>query len=302
VGRARAWTCFHSSRSCQGSHGGYSGNHAGGHRTVGAPDPSANQVGSSPTTTFTDAGLAAGTYYYRVRAADAAGNLSPSSNEVSAIVTAQPTNPGLVAAYGMEEGGRLRMEEGTGATVGDFSGQNNTGAATDTTWTTTGKHGKALSFNGTSSWVTVPHAETLRLKNALTYSAWVKPATEDGWRTVLAVTYNGTIITLYVNGTQVDQTPMTGDLLDQGGVLRLGGNKFWSDEFFSGTIDEVRIYNRVQTATEIQTDMNTPVGAAPASTAAQQRRMDAAADAPPTIDKLTVENARTVDGITVTST
>ncbi|MEV1004584.1 hypothetical protein [Nonomuraea sp. NPDC050202] len=137
------------------SHGGYSGNHAGGHRTVGAPDPSANQVGSSPTTTFTDAGLAAGTYYYRVRAADAAGNLSPSSNEVSAIVTAQPTNPGLVAAYG--------MEEGTGATVG-ASGQNNTGAATDTTWTTTGKHGKALSFNGTSSWVTVPHAETLRLK------------------------------------------------------------------------------------------------------------------------------------------
>ena len=31
---------------------------------------------------------------------------------------------------------------------GDSSGQNNTGAATDTTWTT-GKHGKALSFNGT---------------------------------------------------------------------------------------------------------------------------------------------------------
>jgi hypothetical protein len=172
-----------------------------------------NQLGSSPTTTFTDAGLAAGTHYYRVRAADAAGNLSPSSNEVSAIVTAQPTNPGLVAAYG--------MEEGTGVPVGDSSGQNNTGAATDTTWTTTGKHGKALSFDGTSSWVTVPHAETLRLKNALTYSAWVKPATEDGWRTVLAVTYNGTIITLYVNGTQVDQTPMTGDLLDQGGVLRI---------------------------------------------------------------------------------
>ncbi|MEV1004583.1 hypothetical protein [Nonomuraea sp. NPDC050202] len=38
---------------------------------------------------------------------------------------------------------------------------------------------------------------------------------------MLAVTYNGTIITLYVTGTQVDQTPMTGDLLDQGGVLRI---------------------------------------------------------------------------------
>ncbi|MDA0638794.1 Ig-like domain-containing protein [Nonomuraea sp. MCN248] len=310
--------------------------------TTPAFTPSAaNQVGSSPTTTFTDAGLAAGMYYYRVRAVDAAGNLGPSSNEVSATVTAPPTTPGLVAAYG--------MDEGTGTTVGDSSGQNNTGAATDTTWTATGKHGKALSFNGSSSWITVPHAESLRLKNALTFSAWVQPAAVDGWRTVLmkenadgpayglyasvgdvplgwlenattsktvvgddplplnqwshlAVTYDGTIVTLYLNGTQVDQTPMTGDLADDGGVLRLGGNNVWEDEFFSGAIDEVRIYNRVQTAAEIQTDMNTPIGAAPAGVAAQQRRMDATADASPTINKLTIEGARTVDGITVAST
>lgn len=309
--------------------------------TQGFTPSATNQVGSSPTTTFTDAGLSAGTYYYRVRAADAAGNLGPSSNEVSAAVTAQPTNPGLVAAYG--------MEEGTGTTVGDSSGQNNAGAATDTTWTATGKHGKALSFNGTTSWVTVPHAESLRLKNTLTYSAWVQPATVDGWRTVLmkenadnpayglyasvgdvpmgqleyatttksvvgddplplnqwshlAVTYNGTTITLYVNGVQIDQTPMTGDLADDGGVLRLGGNNIWMDEFFSGAIDEVRIYNRVQTAAEIQTDMNTPVGSAPAGVAAQQRRMDADVNTAPTIDKLTVEDAYAVDGITVAST
>ncbi|MFC4006137.1 LamG-like jellyroll fold domain-containing protein [Nonomuraea purpurea] len=307
--------------------------------TPGFTPSAANQVGSSPTTTFTDAGLAAGTYYYRVRAVDAAGNLSPFSNEVSATVTALPTNPGLVAAYG--------MNEGTGTTVGDSSGQNNTGAATDTTWTTTGKHGKALSFNGTTSWVTVPHAESLRMTDTLTLSAWVRPTAADGYRTVLmkendydgsytlysssgaslpmgsveladaprgvrgddplplnqwshlALTYDGSIATLYVNGAPVDQYPFTGELVDHGGVLRLGGNSVWEDEFYSGLIDEVRIYNRAQTATEIQTDMNTPVGAA---AAAQQRRMDATADATPTINKLTIEGTRTVDGITVAST
>jgi hypothetical protein len=31
-------------------------------------------------------------------------------------------------------------------------------------------------------------------------------------------------------------------------------------EFFQGRIDEVRIYNRALSQTEIQTDMNTPVG------------------------------------------
>ncbi|MEV0166601.1 deoxyribonuclease NucA/NucB [Nonomuraea fuscirosea] len=306
--------------------------------TPGFTPSDANQVGSVPATTFTDAGLAAGTYYYRVRATDAAGNLGPSSTEVSATVTVPPANPGLVAAYG--------MEEGTGTTVGDSSGQSNTGAATDTAWAPAGKHGKALSFDGASSWVTVPHAQSLRLTNALTLSAWVNPATAAGWRTVLmkengsgasyglyaaadggplgwlqnasgsksvvgddplplnqwshlAVTYNGTIITLYLNGTQIDQTPMTGNLADSGGVLRLGGNDVWEDEFYSGLIDEVRVYNRVQTAAEIQADMNTPVGAASTSSAVQRR---SAAAGPAGIAKLTVDDSRPVAGVTVAST
>ncbi|WP_431932959.1 hypothetical protein, partial [Nonomuraea jabiensis] len=96
----------------------------------------------------------------------------------SPTATEPPANQGLVPAYG--------MNEGSGTTVGDASGQHNAGAATDTTWTTAGKHGKALSFNGTSSWVTVPHAASLRLTNKLTLSAWVRPAAlDDLWRTVL---------------------------------------------------------------------------------------------------------------------
>ena len=45
---------------------------------------------------------------------------------------------------------------------------------------------------------------------------------------------------------------------DSRGALRIGGNAVWS-EYFSGLIDEVRIYNRALTAGEIGQDMATPV-------------------------------------------
>ncbi|MCA2224220.1 LamG-like jellyroll fold domain-containing protein [Nonomuraea aurantiaca] len=309
--------------------------------TPGFTPSAANQVGSSPTTTFIDAGLAAGTYYYRVRASDTAGNLSPPSNEVSATVTAPPTNPGLVAAYG--------MEEGTGTTVGDSSGKNNTGAATDTTWAN-GKHGKALSFNGTSSWVTVNHSPSLKMTNALTLSAWVKPSAVDGYRTVmgkdnatidelgyglyasngstpmgllatddafssvpgsgslpvdtwshLAVTYDGATAWLYLNGARVGQGLATGDLFDDGGAFHIGGNSIYG-EYFKGVIDEVRVYNRAQTAAQIQTDMNTPIGAAAATSGTAERQRTSAADPAFAIEKLTVNGSRSADGVTVAST
>ncbi|MEV4174543.1 LamG-like jellyroll fold domain-containing protein, partial [Nonomuraea sp. NPDC049709] len=49
-----------------------------------------------------------------------------------------------------------------------------------------------------------------------------------------------------------------GPIRTDNGVLRIGGNSLWG-EWFNGLIDEVRIYHRALNATEIQTDMNTPV-------------------------------------------
>jgi concanavalin A-like lectin/glucanase superfamily protein len=46
------------------------------------------------------------------------------------------------------------------------------------------------------------------------------------------------------------------------GPLRIGGNLIWG-EYFNGLLDEIRVYNRVLTAGEVVTDMNTPVGGAP---------------------------------------
>src|SRR2546430_1161215 len=52
-----------------------------------------NRVGSTSSTSFTDNGLPSGTYYYAVAAVDAAGNVGPSSNEASAVVTADAVPP-----------------------------------------------------------------------------------------------------------------------------------------------------------------------------------------------------------------
>ena len=43
------------------------------------------------------------------------------------------------------------------------------------------------------------------------------------------------------------------------GPLQIGGNRVWP-EWFQGQIDDVRVYNRALSASELQTDMNTPVG------------------------------------------
>jgi len=40
--------------------------------------------------------------------------------------------------------------------------------------------------------------------------------------------------------------------------LRFGGDALWS-EWFQGSLDEIRVYNRALSATEIQTDMGSPI-------------------------------------------
>ncbi len=52
-----------------------------------------NRIAQPTGTSFTDVGLATGTYYYKVQAEDAVGNLSPASNEANAAVTGDTTAP-----------------------------------------------------------------------------------------------------------------------------------------------------------------------------------------------------------------
>lgn len=74
----------------------------------------------------------------------------------------------------------------------------------------------------------------------------------------VAATFDGTTLRMYVNGTQVGTLVGASSINVSTSPLRIGGNAPWG-EYFQGTIDDVRIYNRALSAAEIVTDMNTPV-------------------------------------------
>src|ERR1700721_1636408 len=85
----------------------------------------------------------------------------------SAHVHASST--GLVASYS--------FNEGVGTTVTDSSGNGNNGTISGAAWTTAGKYGSALSFNGTSSRVVINDSASLHLSSGMTLEAWVSPTT-----------------------------------------------------------------------------------------------------------------------------
>ncbi len=242
--------------------------------------------------------LQSGANALTVTARDSAGNTSTDQ----LTVTYTPAVAGLVAAYAFNENG--------GGTVADASGTGNQGTISGATWTTQGRYGNALQFDGTNDRVDVLDSNSLDLTNGLTVEAWVFPTTLSGWRTVLmketsnglsyglyahdnaprpagyvligggdrevlgnaalplntwthmAITYDGTTLRYFQNGTQITSRAQTGNITTSASPLRIGGNAPWG-EYFSGRIDEVRVYNRALSAAEIQTDMSTAVGGVP---------------------------------------
>jgi PKD repeat protein len=215
----------------------------------------------------------------------------------------------LVAAY--------NFDAGSGTTLTDLSGNGNNGTITNAQWTSAGKYGGALIFNGSlDSLVTAPGSVSLNLINGMTLEAWVKPTSlnspNQGWCsaiakehlnssndvsyslyaaegagtppgvqllvngndqgpqaaavlplgqwTFLSATYNGSVANFYVNGQLVASQSLSGSITTTNDPLTIGGD--WSGEMFTGLIDNVRVYNTALSQAGIQTDMNTPVGAA----------------------------------------
>jgi hypothetical protein len=74
----------------------------------------------------------------------------------------------------------------------------------------------------------------------------------------LAATYDGATLRVYVNGAQVGSKAVTQSMLVSTGPLQIGGNAVWG-EYFSGLIDDVRVYNRALTSAEVTSLMNTAV-------------------------------------------
>ncbi|TMA28129.1 MAG: LamG domain-containing protein, partial [Deltaproteobacteria bacterium] len=84
--------------------------------------------------------------------------------------------------------------------------------------------------------------------NALPLNTW----------THLAATYDGAMLRLFVDGSQVASLAQTGPIQTSTGPLTLGGDPLYG-QYFAGTLDDVRVYNRALSAAEIQSDKATPV-------------------------------------------
>jgi beta-lactam-binding protein with PASTA domain len=107
----------------------------------------------------------------------------------------------------------------------------------------------------------------VRLNNAtLTSDKAVRGTTKvplNTW-THIATTYDGVVQKFYVNGVLVGTAnpivaPSLNTIVQSNGALRIGGDASSTGEFFNGLIDEVRVYNRALSATEITTDMSTAI-------------------------------------------
>jgi PKD repeat protein len=208
-----------------------------------------------------------------------------------------------MAAYG--------LNEGSGPSAADTSGNQNALILKGATWTSAGRNGSALSFNGTGATDAAPSTSLNLTGNALSLEAWVNPSTLAGdthvvsklmqagqhtapyfsyslhvvrgnmprfWVTLggvprsveasvalmpniwthLAGTYDGSMLKIYVNGTLAGSAAVSGTITSYAGPLRLAANGS-GGEVWTGKIDEVRIYSRALSASDIQADMTTAI-------------------------------------------
>ncbi|MHA2169892.1 MAG: LamG domain-containing protein [Candidatus Kariarchaeaceae archaeon] len=180
----------------------------------------------------------------------------------------------------------LPMDENSGTTALDQSSKGNDGKIFGASWTT-GIMGSALEFDGDNDYLEINNTDILETVNALTISAWVigssdpslkyfigaygfgiwqrdnemglaisTPLTESArgivllnhW-TFITGTYDGYDIKFYVNGILQDTYNHPGTMSTgvRNVTIGLFGTSFWA-----GTIDEVNIWNKVLSPSEIE--------------------------------------------------
>jgi glucose/arabinose dehydrogenase/PKD repeat protein len=248
---------------------------------LGAEDTTAPYAVVWNTTTATN-----GPHTLSARARDAAGNLATSA--VVNVTVAQPAiDPALRVAYG--------FNETTGTVAVDRSSTGNNATVTSGTWVS-GRIGNGLGFNGTTTRARA--SSNVTLGGSFTYEAWIfnpaftsyetivtigsnrdlyllggvvtfyagqdytfGPALPANTWTHVAVTYDGAVLRAFVNGVQRG-TNQAVTLASVTAALQVGAwiNGNQNADFWSGTIDEVRVYGRALTAAEIQGDMVAPIG------------------------------------------
>ncbi len=242
-------------------------------------------------------------------ARDVAGNTTTSAGVTVTVSNTLPAiTSGLVAAYA--------FNEGSGTSVADASGNGHTGTISGAIWTTAGRYGNALAFNGSDGSVSVANPNLPA--GDYTWEVWVNPNQTTTFQALLvarglgvsaggieldlnsagriavysngalrltsaaalpvgswshvALTRAGGTLRLYVNGT-ADPSTGTDGLANSFstcplliGVDNDSGCTGALNGYFAGRLDEVRIYGRALSASEIQADMNAPIGGGSAAT------------------------------------
>jgi len=193
----------------------------------------------------------------------------------------------------------LPLDEGSGDTTEDFSGNGNNGILVNSPIWVDGKYNKALSFDGANTYVKILHSPSLDCSSAITLSLYIFPnghqasyhrLIDKEYSTAFAlnvmnndklnlaidiggvnqefnsvgtfdinmwnhidVVYDGSHVIFYINGVPDEQVPSP-----LGNIGTNMYNLFISKYFagngfaFNGIIDDVRIYNRALSETEIE--------------------------------------------------
>jgi hypothetical protein len=172
--------------------------------------------------------------------------------------------------------GYWKLDENTGTSAYDTSNNNKTGTLSNLSQWTTGKSGAALSFNGSSHYVDVGTGPS----SVKTISFWVKPVTTTGYFINLTSTTDyiwsnsGTITatnlsspTIYVNNVVTNTlsagewqfVTITTNTAENASNLDFGRTQ--DTNYFSGVIDDIKLYDYVRTPAQISWDMNrgTPI-------------------------------------------
>lgn len=110
---------------------------------------------------------ASSVYHYRVQSRDAAGNLGTSGDFTFTTLVSPGPSEGPV--------GHWKLDEGSGITAFDSSGNGNAGALSGPTWTA-GRVAGALSFDGVNDSVSVPHSNILNAY-PVTIAGWFRTST-----------------------------------------------------------------------------------------------------------------------------
>ena len=258
---------------------------------------------------------------------------------IGSSTPARAQGAGPVAAYA--------LSEATGTSTVDSSGNGNPGTLMNgTAWTTSGRYGSGLVFDGDDDKVEVAGASALDLTTAFTFEGWVYPTTSnltwnilqrngtggiayslqltnntrkpyvyfttsagtyslvsdtgapsDAW-THVAVTWDGTTVRFYQNGVLSDEREATGTIIatTTSHPLTIGHNP---GQGFAGRLDEVRIYSRALSATDVALDRDLAIDQTAAPEVAQLTPAESAHGVAPTT-VVTVTFTKAVNPTTLT--